>query len=297
MELRVLRYFLALAREGSVSAAAEALHVSQPTLSRQLIELERELGTTLFERGRQGITLTEDGLLLRRRASEIVDLVRITESEIQLNRGVLAGEIRIGCAETRAMDLLARVMGEMRREHPQVTFRVSSDIAENVVEQIEHGLLDFGLLLRARERWNLSYLQLPTNERAVVLLRADDPLAARPRLRMDDLVAHPLLIPVSWGESDLLGGERPAAEGGRLTVAAQFDLPYNASRMVRAGLGAAVLLAGLVEVIPHSGLVVRPLDTPLDMPSYLAWKPFQLRTRACEDLLARMRATYAAPEE
>ena len=103
MELRVLEYFLALTREGSVSAAAEALHISQPTLSRQLMELERELGSTLFERGRHGVTLTEEGMLLRRRASEIVDLARITETEIMMSRGVVAGEIRIGCAETRAM--------------------------------------------------------------------------------------------------------------------------------------------------------------------------------------------------
>ena len=148
MELRVLEYFLALAREGSVSAAAEALHVSQPTLSRQLIELERELGTTLFERGRHGAKLTEDGMLLRRRAAEIVDLANAAKSEIAHSRGAVAGEVRIGCAETRAMDLLAGAMRALHAEHPQVTYRVVSGVAEDVVERIDRGLLDFGLLLR-----------------------------------------------------------------------------------------------------------------------------------------------------
>lgn len=129
MELRVLEYFLALVREGSVSGAAEVLHISQPTLSRQLIDLERELGTTLFERGRYGITLTEDGMLLRRRASQVVDLVHTTKNEVMLNHGVVAGEIRIGCAETQAMDLRARVMRDLKRDHPEVTYRIASSLA------------------------------------------------------------------------------------------------------------------------------------------------------------------------
>lgn len=249
MELRALAYFLALAREGSVSGAAEALGVSQPTLSRQLIELERELGTVLFERGRHGATLTEDGMLLRRRAAEIVDLVRTTEAEIMLNRGVVAGEIRIGCAETRAMDLVAGVMRDLRAEHPQVTFRVVSAVAEDVVERINRGLLDFGLLLRPDACHDLDFIRLPTNEAAGVVMPADDPLAAREALSFDDLVGLPLIVPTSWAESGLLGSERPAAEGGRL-------------------------------------------DVVLDMPSYLVWKPFQLRTRACEAFLEHVRKAW-----
>lgn len=292
MELRMLEYFLALAREGSVSAAAQVLHISQPTLSRQLIELERELGTTLFDRGRHGITLTEDGLLLRRRASEICDLVRITESEIQLSRGVVAGEIRIGCAETHAMDLLAAVMRDMRVEHPQVTFRVTSDVAEDVVEQIGRGLIDFGLLLRVRDRWGLGSVRLPTNERPVVAMRDDCPLAARESVTFDELVAYPLIVPATWRESGILGDEVPREEGGRLDVVATYGLSYNALRMARAGMGCVVSLAGLEDGRGGDGLVVRPLEETLEMPSYLVWKPFQLRTRACEAFLERARREF-----
>ena len=294
MELRVLEYFLALAREGSVSGAAEVLHVSQPTLSRQLIDLERELGTTLFDRGRHGITLTEDGMLLRRRATEICDLVRITESEVMMNRGVVEGEIRIGCAETRAMDLVAAVMCELQRDHPGVTYRVTSAVAEDVVERIRHGLLDFGLLLRLHEGWNLASLRLPTNERAVVVMREDCPLAARDTVTVDELVSERLLLPTSYRESGLLGNEKPREEGGRLDVAATFGLTYNALRMVRAGMGCAVTLEGLEEDRLGSGLVSRPLDVRLDMPSHLVWKPFQLRTRACEAFLDRARGKFGA---
>lgn len=292
MELRVLEYYLALVREGSVSAAAEVLHISQPTLSRQLIELERELGTTLFERGRHGITLTEDGMLLRRRAAEICDLVRITESEVMLSRGVVEGEIRIGCAESRAMDLLASVMRGLREDHPKVTYRIVSDLAENVVEQIEHGLLDFGLLLRVRDRWGLDHVRLPTSESAIVVMRDDSPLATLERVTFDDLVGVPLMVPASYRESGLLGEERLASEGGRLNVVAQFDLSYNASRMVRAGLGCAITLAGTLDARGGEGLVMRPLERELDMPSYLVWKPFQVRTRACDAFLDRAREAF-----
>lgn len=297
MELRVLEYYLALTREGSVSAAAEVLHISQPTLSRQLIDLERELGTTLFERGRHGITLTEDGMLLRRRASEIVDLVRITESEIMLNRGVVAGEVRIGCAETRAMDLLTSVMRALQRDHPQVSYRITSDIAENVVEQINHGLLDFGLLLRLRESWGLGSIKLPSAERAVVLMRSDSPLAACEVVTMDELAQVPVMVPASWRESKILGAERPSGDGGRLNVTAEFDLPFNASRMVLAGMGCAVMLEGLIEDRVVEGLETRLLDVEIDMPSYLVWKPFQLRTRACEALLERARDAFVPQPE
>lgn len=292
MELRVLESFLALAREGSVSAAAEALHLSQPALSRQLMGLERELGTTLFERGGRGIELTADGMLLRRRAVEIVELASITVDEVTSSRGEMAGSVRVGCAETRAVDLVADVMAGMRRDHPRVSFQISSGLAEDMVERIGRGLLDFGLLLRLRGHWGLEALRLPTGERAVVVLRADEPLASRPVVTFDELAEVPVMIPSSWERGGILGGELPASRGGRLQVAAEFDLPFNATRLVRAGLGAAVMLDGLAEGVPAEGLAVRPLDVALDMPSYLVWKPHGLRSRACAEFLDRMRAAY-----
>lgn len=294
MELRVLEYFLALAREGSISAAAEVTHVSQPTFSRQMMELEHELGTTLFERGRRGVTLTEDGMLLRRRAAEIVNLARITQSEIMLNRGVVEGTVRIGCAETQAMDLLADVMRDFRRDYPDVTFVISSDIAEDAVEKIERGLLDFGLLLRMRDSWGLDAVRLPSSERAAVIMREDAELAVRETVTLDNLIDQPLVVPSSFRESDILAGERPRSEGGRLNVVAEFGLPYNGSRMVRAGMGYMVTLEGLIETPAGSGLTQRPFERELDMPAYLAWKPFCMRTRACEVFLERAQQAFGA---
>lgn len=297
MELRVLESFLILAREGSVSAAAEALHMSQPALSRQLIALERELGTTLFTRGGRGVSLTADGMLLRRRAAEIVGLAHIAVDEIAAARGEVAGEVRIGCAETRAVDLVADVMAGLRRDHPRVSFVIASGLAEDMVERVDRGLLDFGLLLRLRSHWGLEALELPTRERAVVVMRADDPLAAHRIVTLDELAGSPVLVPSSWERSGILDGEQPVARGGRLRVAATFDLPFNATRLVRAGLGAAVMLEGLVDDTPMDGLAVRPLDIELNMPSYLVWKPSRPRSRACEEFLRRMRGAYGAKEE
>ena len=292
MELRVLEYFLALAREGSVSAAAEALHISQPTLSRQLMDLERELGCTLFERGRRGITLTEDGMLLRRRASEIVGLAQITRNELLANRGVCEGEVRIGCAETRAMDLLAAVMRDFRAEHPAVTFVVSSDLAEATAEKLERGLVDFGLVMRVNDAWGMRSVALPSHERACVIMPEDHPLAAHGSVGFDDLADVPLLVPSSYRESGILGGELPRADGGRLDVVGEFGLPYNGSRMVRAGMGCMITLEGLIETPPGSGLATRPLEGSVELGAFVAWKPFCQRTRACEAFLERLQERF-----
>ena len=164
MELRVLEYFLALTQEGSISAAAKALNVSQPTLSRQLMDLEKELGCVLFERSKQGIILTDDGMLLRRRAGEIAQLVHTTESELQLSHDVIAGTISIGCAETRAMECLGTIMQTIRNAHPDITYNIISDTAENVAENINKGLLDFGLLVAPVDMQKYDYIKLPAND-------------------------------------------------------------------------------------------------------------------------------------
>lgn len=291
MELRVLEYFLALAREGSVSAAAEVLHVSQPTLSRQLQDLERELGCTLFERGHRGITLTPDGMHLRRRAGEIVDLARATRSELLLGRGAIAGRVSIGCAETRAMAFVAQAMRSLHDDHPSVTFDVVSATAERVVEDIGRGLLDFGLLLRRAHTEGLEHLRIASVERAVVLLREGSPLRSLARLSPKDLEGEPLIVPASHRESGMLGGMEPEGDGGTLNVVATYNLAYNAVRMAEAGLGSVVTLEGLVGEAEAGGLEARPLDVTLDMPSYLVWKPSRTRTRACEAFLERARGT------
>ena len=282
LELRVLEYFLALAREGTVSDAAATLHISQPTLSRQLIELEKELGVILFERSRHGITPTEEGVYLRRRAGEIVSLARATQSDLLMLRGPISGEISIGCAETKAMVQVAEIMREMQVEHPDVTFNIVSQTAEIVAEQIDRGLLDFGLLLRRVESEGLSYLQINCQERVGVVVAADSKLAEKPVLTFADLAGEPLLVPNTAPQSGILNGHVGVHQGGDLNVVATYNLVYNAFRMAEAGMGSVITLEGVSDTNSAHGFVFRPLDHEFNMPVYLAWKPLGFRTRACE---------------
>lgn len=300
MELRVLEYFLALTREGSISAAAKALNVSQPTLSRQLIDLERELGCNLFERSKQGIILTDDGMLLRRRAGEITQLVHATESELQLSHDTISGVISIGCAETHAMDLIAELAKDIHDEYPEITFNVVSDIAENVAENINKGLLDFGLMLRKPKPEGLDYLPLNCYERSIVIMRTDSPLAEKESLKVEDLLDVPLILPSSYRHSGILGDYRGKEEGGILHTVATHNLAYNGIRLVEAGLGVAVTIEGLgdfVNVYHSHPLTYRFVEDIPPMNSYLAWKPFQFRSNACKLFLERARARFAPIEQ
>lgn len=149
MEIRVLNYFLAVAREQNISNAAEILHLTQPTLSRQLKDLEDELGKQLFIRGKRKITLTEDGMLFRKRAEEIINLVKKTENEIANSTDIISGDIHIGTGETEAVQIIAEICKEMQKNYPNVHYHISSDDGKDVVENLDKGLIDFGILLRS----------------------------------------------------------------------------------------------------------------------------------------------------
>lgn len=300
MELRVLEYFLALTREGSISAAAKALNVSQPTLSRQLIELECELGCNLFERSKQGIILTDDGMLLRRRAGEITQLVHTTESELQLSHNTISGVVSIGCAETRAMDLIADLFKDIHEKYPEVTFKVESDIAENVAENINKGLLDFGLMLRKPKTEGLDYLPLNYYEHSIAIMRTDSPLAEKTSLKVEDLLDVPLILPSSYRHSGILGNYRGKEEGGILHAVATHNLAYNGIRLVEAGLGVAVTIEGLgdfVNMAHDHPLTYRPIDDIPPMNTYLAWKPFQFRSNASKKFLEYAQKRFGSMEE
>ena len=300
MELRVLEYFLALTREGSISAAAKALNVSQPTLSRQLIDLEHELGCTLFERSKQGITLTEDGMILRRRASEISQLVHATESELQLSHDAVAGTVSIGCAETQAMDLLARVITDLHKAYPRVTFTIVSDIAENVAEQINKGLLDFGLTLRQPKTEGFNYLRLDSQERSIVIMRADSPLAKKETLTVSDLLDVPLILPSSYRQSGILDNYHSTKESSKLNVVATINLAYNATRLVEAGLGAALTIEGVkgfARIADNENLTYRYVEDIPAQSTYLTWKPFQFRSNASKMFLEYAQRAFTSKQK
>lgn len=291
MDLRHLRYFLMIAREGTISGAAAALHVSQPSLSRQMQELERDLGVQLFERGSRHITLTEPGMRLRKRAEEIVDLVGRTEDEFRLSANTLAGEVRIGSGETPAMGLLADIMADFVDAYPLVRFSLFSGNAENVSERLDTGRIDFGVFIGHADLSRYEFLQLPAQDRWGAFMRDDDPLATHNAVTPADLTGRPLIFSEqasremgAWFHRDL----------DDLDVVATYNLLYNAALLARRGMGIVVSLEGIVDTREGSGLAFRPLEPALSADIFIAWKRYQAFSPAAEAFLASIRAHWNA---
>ena len=194
MELRVLKYFLVVAREENITKAAALLHITQPTLSRQLIQLEDELGIKLFHRGKYRVTLTDDGMLLRRRAQEIVDLADKAERELSRRDGELSGEISIGAAETNSMTTLSRRIADFRTSNPMVSFNIYSATADDILERLEKGLLDIGLLAEPVDIRRYEFIRMPKKDRWGVWVHRDNPLAQRSSVTPADLIGRPLIL-------------------------------------------------------------------------------------------------------
>ncbi len=281
MELRVLRYFLAVAREENITKAAALLHVTQPTLSRQLMQLEQELGVRLFRRSQYRVVLTEEGMLLRRRAQEIVELADKAERELQRHEGTLTGEISIGCGESVGMTFLSRHIRAFRERYRQVQFRIYSANADDVKERIEKGLLDMGLLAEPVDIGRYAFLRTPQKDRWGVLLPKEHPLARKEAVTPEDLLTTPLLI--SGRETvrnELAGWFGDTYE--KQEIAATFNLILNAANMVKNGVGAALCFE--LDKISDA-LVFRPLSPELETGTVLAWKKEQRDSPAAEEFL------------
>lgn len=288
MELRVLRYFYTVAREENITRAAQLLHVTQPTLSRQLMQLEKELGTVLFHRSSHRIALTEDGILLKRRAHEILELSEKTCREFQSREG-LSGEIAIGCGETCNMAYLSDLMMSFRQRHPLVQFRIYSATADEVKDHMENGLLDMGLLMEPVEVRRYSYVPMPYRERWCALVRKDSPLAALPRVTPKDLLPYPLLL--GWRDEvlDMLSqwfGEKLFAQ---VTVAARYNLINNTAVMVHSGIGVALTLDK--GFLPHPDLQQVSLSPGIESGAVLAWKNELPCSRTVESFISHVQNT------
>ena len=278
MELRVLKYFLAVAREENITKAAALLHLTQPTLSRQLMQLEEELGVQLFRRSRYHIELTEDGMLLRRRAQELVDLAEKTTREFTLRETELMGEIAIGAGETQSMSFLSRAMVSFRENYPKVTFRIFSANADDVKERLDTGLLDMGLLTEPVDVGRYAFCRMKERDLWGVLVRMDSPLAKLSAVTPDDLSQVPLIIS---------GRERVQRELAnwfgdrweRLQIAATFNLILNAANMVRYGVGTAL---SFDLNFSFDDLRFIPLSPSMDTGTVLVWKKDQVLTPAVE---------------
>lgn len=289
MELRVLRYFLAVVREESISGAAESLHLTQPTLSRQIMELEEELGTRLLNRGRKNrkVTLTDEGRLFRRRAEELVELADKMKSEFSAEEGPVSGDIYIGGGETEAMRLVARAATELQKEYPHIRYHLFSGNAADVTERLDKGLLDFGLLVGEADMTRYDYLQLPVTDVWGVLMRRDCALAEKSAVLREDLSELPLILSQQSLSSNELSGWYGGAfrEGG---VVATYNLIYNAALMVSAGFGYAVTLDKLINT-DGSELCFRPLSPRLEARLSLVWKKNHGFSRAGELFLEKLR--------
>lgn len=284
MELRVLNYFLAVVREQSISGAAEALHLSQPTLSRQLKELEDELGKQLFIRGSRSITLTEDGLMLKKRAEQIIDLVNKTEQEIALSETV-AGDVFIGTGETESMRFVAKIARNLQAEYPDIHFHIISGDADMVAEQLEKGLIDFGIIIGSNNHLSkFDYLKLPVKDTWGILMHRDSPLAKKDFITASDLKNEPLIISRQALESNDIK-RWMLADADKLNIVATYNLIYNASILVSEGLGYAFCLDKLVNVTGSCSLTFRPFVPQTELNMYMAWKKYPQFNKACDKFL------------
>ena len=287
MEIRVLKYFLAVAREQNISAAAQSLFLSQPTLSRQLKELEEELGKQLFIRGSRKITLTEEGLLLRKRAEEIVELMDKTEKELSNSDEQVSGEIYIGAGETDGLRLIAKAAKELQEQYPQITYRIISGDAVDITERLDKGLIDFALLLEPVDISKYSYLKFPVKDVWGVLMRRDCPLAQKKSISPKDLRDMPLIVSrQALDGSELTQWLKNGSE--QLNIVSTYNLVYNASLMVDEGLGVALCLDKIINASGDSSLCFRPLKPKLDVGMSLVWKKYQVFSKAAEKFILKM---------
>ena len=286
MDIRILRYFLAVVREESISGAAESLHLTQPTLSRQLMDLEEELGVKLLNRGKKNrcVTLTEEGMLLRRRAEEIVTLADKTIEEFNTSNEVVSGDIYIGGGETNAMRLIARIGKKLQADYPLIRYHLYSGNADDVAERLDKGLLDFGLFIGATNMERYNYLRLPVTDTWGLLMRRDSPLADKESIQAEDLVGIPLIVSRQSMVSNELSGWS-GHDFDQLNIVATYNLIYNASLMVDEGFGYALCLDRLVYSADNNNFCFRPLEPKLEAHLNIAWKKYQVFSKAAEKFL------------
>lgn len=272
MEIRLLQYFLAVVQEENISRAADVLHVTQPTLSRQMAQLEEELGTQLFIRGRH-LALTDAGIMLRRRAEEVVALMDKIEDEFQRQEEI-GGIISIGSGGLNASKMLPAVMEGFRKKYPKVQFSLYTNSAEYVRERLEQGLLDFGLLLEPVDVTKFDYIRMKKKERWGLLLRAGHPLAKKESITKEDLLGEPLITTNRQSVQKELEGwlERPFSQ---LDIFATYNIITNVAMLVESGVASALTIEGAVNLFGSERLVFRPLFPELSMTSVFAWKKFQ----------------------
>ena len=274
MEIRTLRYFLAVAREENMTRAAELLHVTQPTLSKQLKSLEEELGKKLFIRHSFSIKLTEEGVLLRNRAEDLVGMADRIEKEFISLDDITGGDLYFGLAESYQISLLAREINTFKQDYPDLRYHITSGDTEQVAEKLDKGLLDFAVLAEIPDASKYDSLVFPEADIWGVVMPSDSPLAKKKAIRVDDLIGLPLFCSGQGWEKDIPGWAKDKME--QLHLEGSFRLSYNASIFAKEHLGYLLTFDKLVDTSADSGLVFRPLTPKLETNLYLIWKKYQV---------------------
>lgn len=288
MELRVLRYFLAVVYEENISRAAETLHITQPTLSRQLMQLEDELGTQLFVRGKSKISLTNEGMLLKRRAQEIIDLTDKTEQEFLQPSERIAGIIDIGGGETYTMRYMAECMKAFHEMYPQVSYHLFSGNADDVKEKLDNGLIDIGLLTEPVDIEKYDYIRLPQKDIWGVLMRKDHPLANKEFIEPQDLKNESILC----SQRDLVVKELEHWFGDvfhTVQIISTYNLVYNASLLVESGMGLAICFEKLINISETTNITFKRLSPRLESGAVIVWKKHQIFSLATTRFLEMLK--------
>ena len=295
MEIRVLRYFLAVAREGNITGAANSLHLSQPTLSRQIRDLEEELGQPLLIRKSHRVALTPEGMLFRKRAEEIINMVDKTEAEFASMEDIVSGDIYIGGGETQALRQIADIIKALRESNPGIHCHLYSGNAQDVTERLDKGLLDFGLLIQPADISKYDYLNLPDKDLWGVIMRKDSPLAEKEYIEKDDLLDVPLICSrqaISPHQSGNEFADWFGEDFSKLDIVTTFNLVYNAAIMVDARIGYAITIDKLANTAEYSSLCFRPLKPKLESGLNIIWKKYQIFSPAAGLFLERLKSQF-----
>ena len=283
MEIRVLRYFIEIAREGSMTAAAQVLHVSQSALSKQMKELENELGKKLFRRGSRSVSLTDEGILLRRRAEYILDMVDKTTDEFRSIDDLQGGDVYLGCAESYLISNVAQKIKEFKKRYPLFRYHIISGDRTVVLDRLERGLLDFGVVVEMPNLDRYQYLELPGVDTWGVLMPKNHPLAKKHKICAEDLYGEELICSEQSIEVDI--PRWCGKKSDKLNFTGHTNLAYNGSIFVREGLGLMLTFEHLIVPSNENGLTFRPLEPKLENKIYLIWKKYQVFTPIAQRLL------------
>ena len=290
MEIRVLRYFLETAREGNMTRAAQRLFISQPTMSKQLKELEKELGTKLFVRTNYNIRLTEAGMLLRERAEDILSLVDKTEAEFKSLEEIDSGDIYVGAPESESMSRFAEIVCRLQQDHPKIRCNIYSGNMQDVCEKLDKGLLDFAIVMNYVDLMKYNYLPMSTEDTWGIIMRRDDPLAAKESFSVSELKTIPLICSKQWVDQEFPQWFRSGI--GEVNIVATYNLPFNGAVMAKAGMGYALMLDNLVHTGPESDIIFRPLTDVPKAEMYVIWRKYQVFTPIAELLLTEMQSHF-----